>query len=248
FYFPFLDDILSGKNTIEHIQKYVGDGQKGYDSVGYYKLLVKTEIEYFKRMSSGLKDTPIAMFGANGLHHALKAKAIQHFITPINALHDVANINVRMRAIDPLSPVDLYYMMIMGEADIYTSSFKHSFSRMVERMGANPRTDSLLLQVNFDYFKKFLKMSANYNHLDQFLELMPNQNAEILMKAFVANLDKGNSLEDAVDVADAYSSITNEKLLFTILNYVKYNETKSVEDNNQRGIVIYGLLKTIFMS
>src|SRR5690606_34734253 len=73
-------------------------------------------------------------------------------------------------------------------------------------------------------------------------------NAEILMKAFVANLDKGNSLEDAVDVADAYSSITNEKLLFTILNYVKYNETKSVEDNNQRGIVIYGLLKTIFMS
>ena len=41
FYFPFLDDILSGKKTITGIQKFVGDGHKGYDSVGYFKLLVQ---------------------------------------------------------------------------------------------------------------------------------------------------------------------------------------------------------------
>src|SRR5690606_13022913 len=82
FYFPFLDDILSGKNTVENIQKYVGDGSKGYDSVGYYKMLVQTEISYFRRMASVQKDTPIAMYGANGLHDVLRAKAIQHFITP----------------------------------------------------------------------------------------------------------------------------------------------------------------------
>jgi hypothetical protein len=45
FYFPFLDDLLSGKNTIENIKQYVGDGEKGYDSIGYFRLLVKTEIE-----------------------------------------------------------------------------------------------------------------------------------------------------------------------------------------------------------
>ena len=83
-------------------------------------------------------------------------------------------------------PEDLYYMMIMGESSIYTSSYKHSFNRMLQRMGNNPRTDSLLLKVNFDHFKKFIKMAANYNKLDTFLKLMPSQNSEVLMRAFVA--------------------------------------------------------------
>lgn len=248
FYFPFLDDLLSGKKTIAGIQKYVGDGNKGYDSVGYFKLLVETEISYFKRMSSPAKDTPIAMFGPNSMHDVLKAKAIQHFITPINALHDLSNIDTRMRAIDPLSPVELYYVLIMGESDIYTSSYKHAFARFIDRMGPQPRTDSLLMKVHFDSFKKFIKMAANFNQLDLFLSLMPPPNAEILMKAFVANLDKGNSLEDAVDVADSYSSINNPLLLKAILNYVEQNEEQSKAANNTRGELVYGLLKTIFLS
>ena len=248
FYFPFLDDLLSGKKNIASIQKLVGDGNKGYDSVGYFKLLVETEMDYFRRMSSPAKDTPIAMYGANSMHEVLKAKAIQHFITPINALHDLSNIDARMRAIDPLSPIELYYVLIMGESDIYTSSYKHAFARFIARMGPNPRTDSLLMKVNFDSFKKFIKMAANFNQLDLFLSLMPPPNAEILMKAFVANLDKGNSLEDAVDVADSYSSINNPILLKSILNYVEQNEQQSITTNNSRGTLIYGLLKTIFLS
>ena len=247
FYFPFLDDILYGRQKIEDIKKLVGNGDK-YDSVGYYKLLVKTAIAYFKRISPPLRDTPIAMFGANGLYETLMLRANKHFITPINELHDQSNLNVRMRAIDPLTPEDLYYMMVMGESTLYTSSYKHSFNRMLQRMGSNPRTDSLLLKVNFDHFKKFIKMAANYNKLDTFLKLMPAQNSEVLMKAFVANLDKTESLEDAVDVADSYSSITNKKLLNSILTYVKENEANAIEDNNARGTIIYGLLKVIFMA
>jgi hypothetical protein len=248
FYFPFLDDILSGKKTIDDIKKFVGDGEKGYDSVGYYKLLVKTEIEYFKRMAPPQRDTPIAMFGANGLRQTLYKKALQHFISPINALHDQSNLAVRMRAIQPLSAEELYYMIVLGENDIYTSSYKHSYDRMVQLMGAKPRGDSLLLNVNFDYFKKFLKMAANYNRLDTFLKMMPAASSEILMKAFVANLDKGTNLEDAVDVADSYSSINDKKLQHTILEYVKENEQKCIAEDNQKGKIVYGLLKTIMLS
>ena len=247
-YFPFLDDILSGKNPVDSIRKFVGDGEKGYDSVGYYKLLVKTEIDYFRRMNASSRDTPIAMFGANGLHEVLKDKAIRHFITPINNLHDVSNLSVRMRAIDPLSPEELYYMIVMGENDIYTSSYKHSFNRLLQRMGNRPRGDSLLLKVNFDYFKKFIKMAANYNKLDTFLKCMPPESSEFLMKAFVSNLDKTGNLEDATDVADSYSSINNPQLLGTILHYVNENEEQSIADRNERGTVIYSLLKNIFLS
>ena len=50
FYFPFLDDLISGKQTIESISKYVGTDSTKYDSVGYYKLLVRTEIDYYNRL------------------------------------------------------------------------------------------------------------------------------------------------------------------------------------------------------
>ncbi len=248
FYFPFLDDILSGKKPIDSIRKYVGENDNDYDSVGYFKLLVKTGIEYYKRMAPPLRDTPIAMFGANGLREVLRDKAILHFITPINLLHDQSNLSVRMKAIDPLTPTELYYIMVMGENDIYTSSYKHSFNRMLQLMGPKPSGDSLLLNVHFDYFRKFIKMAANYNKLDTFLRSMPADKSELVMKAFVARLDKTGNLEDAVDVADAYSSINDKNLLQTILSYVIENEKKSIEENNNRGEVIYGLLKNIFLS
>jgi hypothetical protein len=245
-YFPFLDDILKGIQTIDNIKRYVGTDEKGYDSVGYFKLLVKTEIRYSMRLVE--KDTPIAMFGANGLHDMLQRKAIEHFITPINNLHEETNLNIRMKAIDPLTPVEIYYMMVMGENDIYTSSYKHSFERMLQKMSPVSRTDFLLMEVNMDYFKKFIKMAANFNQLDTFLRLMPPDRSEILMKAFVDNLDNSSSLEDAVDVADSYSSIKNKALLKTILQNVTENEQKSIDENNTKGKIVYGLLKTIFLS
>lgn len=246
FFFPFIDNIMQQRVSIDSIRKLIGDGVNGYDSVGYYKLLVRTEIEYYDRLVR--QDTPYAMLGANGLRDMLKRKAIQHFVTPINDLHDQSNLNIRMRAIDPLTPEDLYFMLVMGENDIYTSSYKHSFSRLLQRMGTKPRGDQLLMSVNLSYFKKFIKMAANFNQLDTFLRTMSPQHAATLMRAFVANLDKTGNLEDAVDVADSYSSITDKKLLETIFTHVVENEDRSIDERNKRGEVIYSLLREIFRS
>lgn len=248
FYFPFLDDIMSGNKTIEQIYQYVGDGDVGYDSVGYYKMLVKTNIDYYTRMAPPLRDTPMAMLGPNGLREMLKAKAIQHFITPINDLHNEPNLATRMKAIEPLSAEEIYFVMVMGENDIYTSSYKHSFNRMLQVMGNPPRGDSLLQNVHFDQFRKFIKMAAGFNRLDTFLRTMPSSKSIVLMKAFVGNLDKSSNLEDAVDVADAYASITDRQLLKNILGYVQENEIRSKNEGNLRGEMIYGLLDTIFLS
>lgn len=244
FYFPFLDDLISGKQTIANISKVAGTTDKNYDSVGYYKLMVKTEIDYYSRLVKG--DTPIAMLGANGLVDMLQSKAIQHFINPINALHESPDA-IRFRAIEPLDAQDLYYMMVLGENDIYTSSYKYSFDRMIQKLGPVPHGDSLLLSVNFDRFKKFIKMAAGYNKLDEFLKTMP-QNSEKLMQAFVSKLETTRTLEDAVDVADSYGSITNPQLQQSMLQNVIWNEQRCIKENNDRGKKIYGLLKTIFLS
>ncbi|MEO6355238.1 MAG: hypothetical protein ABIU77_27155 [Ferruginibacter sp.] len=246
FYFPFLDDIINGKQSIDSIKKLIGDGEERMDNIGYFKLLVKTEINYQQRLIA--RDTPVAMFGINGLREMLQTKAVQYFITPINELHEQNNLSIRMKAIEPLSAQDLYYVIVMGENDIYTSSYKHSFARLLQKMGAAPRGDELMLSVNMDFFRKFIKMAANFNQLDVFLKTMPQDKATVLMKAFVANLDKSSNLEDAVDVADSYSSIRDTALLETILKNVSNNEQRSMNDNNGRGKIIYSLLKTIFLS
>lgn len=245
FYFPFLDDLISGKQKLEDIARVVGNGSRKYDSVGYYKLLVKTEIEYYGRLIH--RDTPVAMLGTDGLTDMLQRKAIQHFINPINELHEVPNPAVRFKAIDPLNAQELYYMMVMGENEIFTSSYKTSFDRMMQHLGPNPRGDSLLMSVNFDHFKKFIKMAAGYNKLDTFLRSMKNT-SEVLMKAFVSNLENTGTLEDAVDVADSYGSIKNPALLNSMLKYVSDNEIKCTKSRNQLGIKLYHLLKMIFLS
>jgi hypothetical protein len=245
-YYPFLDDILSGKQSMDSIKKAVGDGEATMDSVGYYKLLVKTEIGYYQRLIQ--KDTPVAMFGTNGLRDMLQRKALRHFITPINELHDQNNLAVRMKAIQPLTAEELYMMIVMGENDIYTSSYKHSFSRLTQLLGPQPRTDKLLMNVKMDFFKKFIKMAANFNQLDTFLKMMPHDNATTLMKAFVSNLDEKGNLEDAVDVADSYSSISNKELQKNMMTDIAANEQKCIEENNTKGKVIYSLLRQIFLS
>ena len=244
-YFPFLDDLISGKQTIEGISKFVGTDSTKYDSVGYYKLLVRTEIDYYNRVTHN--DTPVAMYGVNGLTEQLQRKAIKHFITPINDLHEVSNPAIRFKALAPLDPQDLYFMMVLGENEIFTSSYKNAFELMIKKMGPKPHGDSLLMAVNFDHFKKFIKMAAGYNELDTFLKTM-NGSSEILMRAFVAKLESSPSLEDAVDVADSYGSIRNPTLQKSMLRYVTENEQRCRQNNSSRGQKIYYLLKMIFLS
>jgi len=178
----------------------------------------------------------------------LKGKAIQHFITSINELHENPNPAVRFRALQPLTAQELYYMMVLGENDIYTSSYKYSFDRMIEKMGTPPHGDSLLVSLNFDRFKKFIKMAAQYNKLSDFLKTMPPENSAKLMQAFVAKLETTPTLEDAVDVADSYGSITSPELQKSMLQNVEWNEQRCIKEDNQRGQKIYSLLKTIFLS
>jgi hypothetical protein len=138
-------------------------------------------------------------------------------------------------------------MMVFGENEIFTSSYKNSFDRMIQRMGPNPKGDSLLMSVNFDHFKKFIKMAAAYNKLDTFLKTMKG-NSETLMKAFVSKLESSGSLEDAVDVADSYGSIRDPALLRSMLKYVSDNEKRCRLSNSISGQKLYSLLRIIFLS
>jgi hypothetical protein len=238
-YFPFLDNLYHNKITMDSITPYVTNDS----SVGYYKLLVKTRIDYAERMQKG--DTPM---NAKGLTNKLKLKAIELFINEINALHDVSNENIRFKKLEGLSPEELYYLAVLGEDEIYTSSFVVGvYPRIFKRMEI-PRSDSLLFKVHNDYYKKFIKMSAAYNTLDDFLSRMSSETSQKLMRSFVDKLETATTLEDAVDVADSYASIYNKDIRKLILGEVEANLDENNRKKNRKGQLIYKLLNTIFLS
>ncbi len=238
-YFPFLDNLYHNKLSMDSITPLVLNDSSG----GYYKLLVKTRIDYAERMQHG--DTPMAV---NVLTSKLKLKAVELYINEINALHDEPNENIRFKILQDLRPEELYYLAVLGEEEIYTSSFVVGvYPRIFQRMIV-PRSDSLLDILHNDYYKKFIKMCAAYNTLDNFLVRMDKQGSENLMRRFVNDLEITTTLEDAVDVADSYASIYNKDLRKLIMSQVQVNLAKSTRKQNKRGALIYDLLNTIFLS
>ncbi len=238
-YFPFLDNLYRKKITIDSIQPLVSNDS----TPGYYKLLVQTRIDYAARMQKG--DTPM---GVLALTNRLKAKGVEIFINEINALHDERNENVRFKKLEGLTAQDLYYLAVIGEEEMYTSSFVVGvYPRIFQRM-AIPRSDSLLLLLHHDFYRKFIKMCAAYNTLDNFLGRMEKSSAENLMRRFVSGLENNKTLEDAVDVADSYASIYNKDLRKLILAQVQANLAFNTRKKHKNGMVIYDLLNSLFLS
>jgi hypothetical protein len=237
-YFPFLDNIVKGKMTLEDIDAV------RTDSIQYYKLLVKTHLDYTARYIN--KDTA---FGYTTLNEMLGKKARDVFVNTINGLHDRDNV-IRFRIIQSLTAEELYYLAVFSDGIIYTSSFVNGvFPLMMSR--ANNKGDSVLKLVMFDKYRKFIKMSAGYNTLSTFLASFPNQeNASDLMRAFVGGLERSSTLEDGVDVADSYASIaeTSKSLADEMLVNVNMNYNRNLTRNNRKGIVIYNLLQKLFLS
>jgi hypothetical protein len=239
-YFPFIDMILKGKityDTIDNVKENV---------LSYYRLLVKTRIEYAGRMAR--KDTPMGMYS---LTERITKNAKEQFIRTINGLHDSPD-PVRFKCLDPLTPQELYYLCVLGEDEIYTSSYIGVFKRIFQKMKI-PRGDTLVMSVNGDYFRKFIKLAAAYNTLDTLLKSMPQESAVSLMRAFMIGLEKKttpDNAEDAVDVADSYSSIyeKNKQLARFMLDEANWNYERCIKNDNKNGQVIYKLEKTLFES
>jgi hypothetical protein len=238
-YFPFLDKLYHGTITIDALTPMLAEEQ----SEKYFKQLVATRIEYKQRMQKG--DTA---FLVNVLTAKLQAKSIELYINDINALHELKDLRLRFKKLDSLNAQELYYLAVLGETEMYTSSFVSGVYPRIFKTMQQPNADSLMQLVGDDYFKKFIKISATYNVLDDLLKKMDSVAAEKRMRSFVDGLEHSKSLEDAVDVADSYACIYQPNLRSLILQEVQKELIRNTNTGNQRGIKMYQLMQDIFLS
>lgn len=226
---PFLGDVYNKRKTIAEVDKIVDDPDL------FFKNLVRLKIQ---------GDS----FGSKSIASELAYRAMR-YVRTINDLHD-SPAPVRFRIINDLTAPELYYIMLFGQDEIYTSSFLGAFNIFKSRLDKNISGTQLLDSIHYDRFRSFIRMCAGYNTLSEFMSTVDSNKRPALMRDFVSNLELGNEddLEDAVDVADAYSSIKDEKLAAFLREEVRKNYERVSKNRSKKGIIVYGLLSAIFNS
>jgi hypothetical protein len=222
----FLSDIHNKRKTIAEIDVITANQDL------FFKNLVRLKLENE------------AMGGATYTDE-LQYRGLK-YVRDMNDLHESPD-PVRFKGIDRMGPEELYFLIVYGQDEIYTSSFLGTFKRMLERMDST-KGDQLLEKVHYDKFRTFLRMCAGYNTLGRFLATMDADKKTVLMRDFIAGLDKGreDDLEDAVDVADAFGSINDAELVTFLRKEVRDNYEHSYKIRSMKGMRIYALLATLF--
>ncbi len=219
YYFPFLDELYTGKINIDNITPLIPEDQ----AENYFKLLVDARIKQVQRKKEGK-----TLVAETALLTKLKSQVMDLYVNNINGLHQTQSSIVRFKKIANLTPQELYYIAVLGADELYTSSFVSGIYPLIIRKLGTKNTSELLALVNQDYFKKFIKVAANYNTLQNFLSQMSIEASNDLMRNFVRDLDIAPTLEDAVDVADAFSSISDTSLQNLMLIEIRKNKNNSL--------------------
>lgn len=223
---PFLNDIYTKRKTIAEIDAIASNPDL------YYLNLVRLKVEG-------------VTLGGDTYTDELQYRGLK-YVREMNDLHESPD-PVRFKCIQNFSPEAMYFIMVYGQDEIYTSSFLGTYKRMIEKM--KPLTgDQLLDRVHRDKFRTFIRMCAGYNTLAGFLATMDGEHKNQLMRDFIAGLEKGkdDDLEDAVDVADAFGSIEEAELSAFLDKQVKDNYETAYKNRSKKGVIVYGLLATLF--
>lgn len=229
---PFAVQLAENKITPEEII------QKRTNVVSYYRLLLDN-----LQQSVAENDHPAIL--QKILRRGVKEKSLYFFTNHINDLHSAADAT-RFASVKGLQPRDLYYIITSCGEELYTSSYLGLYKRLMENF-KNSSADSLFEIVEYDNFRIFMRMAANYNVLADFLSKMPQQSAAVLLKRYISGIesDANTGLEKAMDIADSFTG-HNENIVRVIQNELQSNLQRCTASQQYFGIRLYSILLQVF--
>jgi hypothetical protein len=219
----FIEEIYKQKITLAEVNKITDDQD------AYFKKMIEMRQQYFTTDLRKIYDKEL-------IHEASR------YVSTMNELHNAGDAT-RFKIIEKNTATEIYYIIVYGSDDLYTSSFLGSFNRMMTHMKPKTGTE-FLASIGKDKFRTFLRLCANYNTLNTFLATMKDSNKNELMREFVTGLDNTleKDLEGATDVANSFGSITDSNLMKNIVEQIKSNKEEAEKTNNTKGFNIYNIL------
>ena len=219
--YVLLDEILNGKITI-----------------GEADSLASNKLQWFNRLLAIRSRKNIV--GEYSVDKELEENALK-FVRQINDLHN-ENDNIRFAVANGFSAQQLYTLIVYSEEEIFTSTFNGLFNRLIKANG--PKNGYKLLEsVNNNRFRTFIKQSASFGKLSEFLQTMTFAEKEILLRKFVSDLGNSNSpISEAVEVADAFVSIKDTATRNYLTKVMNEELNSAIQSDNKKGKTIYSLL------
>jgi hypothetical protein len=109
--------------------------------------------------------------------------------------------------------------------------------------------DSLFGIVQYDNFRIFMRLAANYNVLTDFLNTMPQERAADLLKRFISGIetDINTGLEKAMDIADSFTGLDSAIAIQDMIQHeLESNLKRCVAAQSFFGIRLYSILLQVF--
>ncbi|MDP4262564.1 MAG: hypothetical protein Q8941_08540 [Bacteroidota bacterium] len=208
--------------------------------------------DYFQSMVNTLKeeiaDTNHSSFIFQApLRNAIKEKSFSFYVKQINELHN-SPYNTRFAVIKDLRMEDIYYIITSCQEELYTSSYLGLYRRLMEYFRVQP-ADSLFRAVQYDNFREFMQMAANYNTLADFLSCMPREKAAELLNRFITGIesDTDSGLEKAMDIADSFTGLGAVPWINEwIENELQSNLDRCRSGQLYPGIRLYSILQQVY--
>jgi hypothetical protein len=166
----------------------------------------------------------------------------------LNARHDQPE-TVRFHAVAPFAARELYMLLTYGEADLFTSSYRGVFDRLLAKMRTEGLTgDQLLAQVYDLHFRVFVKSAAIFHRLEAFLATIPTPVARwSLLARCLQDLDLATDVTaEAVTAAEILAAPLDLHSRRVMRDTLTHEYRRAAREQRQNAVVIYGLLAARF--
>lgn len=224
--YVLLDDLAKGKLTI-----------KEADSIATDNTAFLTALMNIRKQKDPL--------GEYSLDKELEIEALK-FVRKVNDLHNAQD-PIRFASIDKFSADQLYTLIVYSEEEIFTSSFNGIYKRFIAKLGKRDGFE-FIQSMGDNRFRVFIKQCAAYGNLNAFLHTMTPEKRKILLVKFAAGLDKdGNDISQAVEVADAYTSLRDTAIQSILQGTIAMELERVTSEHDRKGMAIYGLLSNLFV-
>lgn len=181
--------------------------------------------------------------GYRAIERAL-SEAVSTLVEEINSLLEQPAA-VRFRAVETLTARELYLLLTYGEAEMFTSSYRGVFERLLTRMHQAGLTgDQLLAEVHHTRFRTFITSAAVLNRLTMFLVTIPSPVARwALITRCMSDIERApDVLAQAVTAAEMLAAPLDRASLRLIRDTLRSGYARAELEDNRHARIIYGLL------
>ena len=152
---------------------------------------------------------------------------------------------VRFRAVEHLAAREFYLLLTFGEGDMFTSSYRGVFDRLLARMRQEGLSgDQLLTGVHYRHVRVFIKSAAVFHRLPMFLATIPSPVARwSLLARCLSDLEQAtDGTGQAVAAAEIVSAPLDRDSLRLIRDTLRSEYNRTEMEQSRQGRILYGLL------